>query len=212
MKKSITRITAIAIISFFLFSCGDGKTVEQKVADAEAKTNPKTTTKQDKPSPITRVIKFGTKSLEYTGSYLFSLNQERSKNMMSVNPDLIETAYYRLLTPPSATVGLSYQKLKGTTNLDGAVNGILEGYNRIEGVKITGQKIEDVSSKYGFPARMASGTMQIINKNGGTDAGEFKNLLIDNKNEMWIIQGIFESIGSVESIAYNDILNSIKIN
>lgn len=211
MKTTILLITAATAISLLLFSCGDGKTVEQKVAEAEAKTNPKNPEKQEEVKAETRALKFGNKTLEYTGTYLFSLNPEMGENMKAANPGLVEMEYYKLMTPPSATIGLSCQKLKEKTNMQGAIDGILNGYHNIQGVKIIAENLEDVTSQYGFPAKLSTGKMQIPNENGGRDTGEFKNLFIDNKNEIWIVQGIFETVNSAEMAAYSDILNSIKI-
>lgn len=211
MKSIILIITALTVISILVYSCSDGKTVEQKVAEAEAKTNPKNSVQPEEIKTETRILKFGNKTLEYTGKYLFSLNPEISKNMKAANPGLVAMEYYKLMTPPSATIGLSYQKLSEKTNMQGAIDGILNGYDNIDGVKIIEENLEDVSDRYGFPAKLSTGKMQILNENGGTDTGEFKNLFIDNKNEIWIVQGIFESVDSDEMNAYTTILNSIKI-
>lgn len=207
MKKNNLLIPAFLIIAITFTSCSGNQSANTK--NTQVGTN--TAAIEENNSSTTRTIKYDNKTLEYTGKYEFVLNEQMSKNIKSVNPNITDASYYKLITPPNATIGMSYQKLKSNTNINNTINGILNGYDKVEGVKIIDEHIEDVTAKYGYTAKLSTGIMQITNERNEKETGEYKNLIIDNKNEIWIIQGIFETVGSKEANNYMEILNSIKI-
>ena len=203
MKTTILLFTAITTISLLLFSCGDGKTVEQKVADPEAKTNPKNTK--------TQTLKTGDHTVSFESIQEWKIDERSSQIPPAEKAIIVEqVGYAPTYSSKASMANFIYRKGKTPMDLDGAINGMIGAIINDPSITVKDQKLEDVSDRYGFPAKIGSG--RIVEGTTNPYQYQYKMLVITNKNELYMFLGMFEQIDGFDSKFFDDVLKSVKIN
>jgi len=207
MKKQ-QLVYAILCVSCVFVSCSDGKTDAEHVAEIEAKYNLKTTEVKEEVSKIQeRTIDLMEYTLTYSSQYLFSWNTVLSEDFKTID-GVVDAKVYQLGMPDKlGMAGIAYQKNKVTSNIPGAIVGLLNGYENT-GAVISNHTETDVSEKYGYKAILGKGN---ITFNDTKTMGEYTFLIIADKKQAIQIQGLFETAGSEEAKKFDALLESIII-
>tara|TARA_R110002072_G_scaffold260722_4_gene419247 strand:+ start:26285 stop:26914 length:630 start_codon:yes stop_codon:yes gene_type:complete len=209
MKNTV--LTFLSILLVFTFtSCKDGKITDSN--SSTIVTNDSTLDSEKKEDPSKNKLKtlqLGEHQLNYESNYEFVYDDIFTQNLKATQPLIVDAKYYNFSMPRDrAIIGLNYSSYETNVNVDGAIDGILGGYENIPGVVLSNQKIEDVSNNYGVTAKIGSGNIVFSTQSA---VGEYRFLILSNENEMIMIQGLFEHVGLKSAEEFLTLLKSIKL-
>ncbi len=216
MTFSKIALAIFVIASFLLVGCKEKKSsssvVDEMVAKSKEKRKANAEQEVAAESKLSNptAIEIGAIKLEYQSPYKFSKDAARSQSLRTMSPKIKDAAAYNLNIPQQqGTAGYSYFSYSEKPSVDGALEGIINGYLGMGDVKILSNKREDVSSRIGYDAKMATGSMS-MKEASGQNYAEFSHLVIQAGNEMIIFTGVFEEPSNQGSKSFLELLNSIK--
>lgn len=209
MKNTV--LTFLSILLVFTFtSCKDGKITDSNSSTIVTNDSTLDSEKIEDPSKNKlKTLQLGEHQLNYESNYEFVYDDIFTQNLKATQPLIVDAKYYNFSMPRDrAIIGLNYSSYETNVNVDGAIDGILGGYENIPGVVLSNQKIEDVSNNYGVTAKIGSGNIVFSTQSA---VGEYRFLILSNENEMIMIQGLFEHVGLKSAEEFLTLLKSIKL-
>ncbi len=196
--KLVTIIGIAAAIS--LTSCKSNSSGKESTPD---------TTIAEEMAP--QEIELGNDRLTFTSKYEFEKNDKMSEQINLSSPKVIEAAYYNLnISKSIGTAGLNYQYLTVYPSMDGAVNGLINGYEGVKGITITEKNIDDVSAEIGLPSKLGYGKMTINTTEDGISIGEFCFLVVQKDKKLLLFQGIFQKEGTQQAVDFMNLLQTVR--
>lgn len=206
MKKLIIISIFSSLSTLILINCGNKKTDAEIAAEIEAKYG--TNKEEVEVSKIQeRTINLVDYTLTYSSQYLFSWNTALSENFKKID-GVADAKVYQLGMPEKlGMTAIVYQKNLKDSDIEGAINGLLNGYEN-SGSVISNHSVTDVSDKYGFVSKLGKGN---ITFNDTKEVGEYAFLVVADKKHAIQIQGLFETAGSEEAKKFAALLESISI-
>lgn len=212
MKKSKILLAICVLFSISLVACKNEKKKPDVVDEMVAKSKAKTSTNAEQEAPTSKELKLGDNKLIYLSNYAFVKNVIMTEKINTPDNKTVEAAYYDLTIPKSiGKIGVNYSKQKVKPSLDGAINGLLQGYKKLDYVAISDEKLEDISDKLGHHAKMGSGKMSINTTEDGLSNGEFIYMVLQKGNELLLFQGIFKNAGTEHAKNFQEMLENIKL-
>ncbi len=197
--KNKLLLFPVLLTLFFLSGCKDNSKIDENSTTQEVV---ETSTIEAKH------LQLGNNKLIYSSQYNFVVNTKFTQELLSLE-GVTDAAYYNLGLPQNqGLIGVSYQKLINEPNVNGAINGILGGYESIPGVSLTNETLNDVSKKYGVNAKLGRGN---IGFSGENTLGEYGFLILVNPNEIIMIQGLFEQAGTKDVENFFTLLHSLEL-
>lgn len=204
--KNTKIIAALFFGCAIIVSCGDSKTGEEIAAEIDAKYGGNK--QEEEVSKIeTRTIDLVDYTLSYNSQYLFSLSTELTADFKTID-GVADAKVYRLGFPDrEGMIGLSYQKNKSKTDVEGAINGLLNGYVN-SGAVLSNQSITDVSDQYGVSAKLIRGNILYADTKV---LGDYISLILADDKYAVQIHALFESSGGTEVEKFIALLESVSL-